>query len=71
MPRYEFSCPTCGQTFEKNLSFHENAGEVRCPSGHRNVRRIYTAPPVMFKGSGFYVTDHRGAPAEGNAKSNS
>jgi putative FmdB family regulatory protein len=59
MPRYEFSCPVCGQTFEKTLSFQETQVGVRCPSGHKNVRRVYTAPLVMFKGSGFYVTDHR------------
>jgi putative FmdB family regulatory protein len=59
MPSYEFSCATCGRTFEKNLPMGASQAEVRCPSGHRRVRRVYSAPPVMFKGSGFYVTDHR------------
>jgi len=62
MPRYEFACPTCGQTFEKVLSFAEDQSGIRCPAGHQGVRRIYSAPPIMFKGSGFYVTDHRSAP---------
>lgn len=68
MPRYEFSCPTCGQTFEKTLSLQESQGSVRCPLGHGHVRRVYSAPSVVFKGSGFYVTDHRAAPAAGQAE---
>ncbi len=59
MPSYEFSCPTCGQIFEKVLPLIGNRSEVLCPSGHRGIQRIYSAPPVIFKGSGFYVTDHR------------
>jgi putative FmdB family regulatory protein len=59
MPVYEFSCPTCGQTFERDLPLLSNRSETRCPSGHRNVRRVYSAPSVVFKGSGFYSTDHR------------
>lgn len=59
MPVYEFSCPSCGQTFEKSLPMSADLKQVRCPSGHPHVRRVYSAPPVMFKGSGFYVTDHR------------
>ena len=61
MPLYEFSCSTCGQTFEKNIPLDASQAELRCPSGHRRVRRIYSALPIMYKGSGFYVTDHRPA----------
>ncbi|MBN2386299.1 MAG: hypothetical protein JXB85_04710 [Anaerolineales bacterium] len=59
MPRYDFTCPICGQTFEKQLSFAENSAQVRCPSGHANVRRVYATPAVVFKGPGWYSTDHR------------
>ena len=59
MPLYEFSCSTCGQTFEKNIPLDASQTEIRCPSGHRRVRRVYSAPAVMYKGTGFYVTDHR------------
>jgi putative FmdB family regulatory protein len=58
MPLYEFYCPTCGQVFEKSLPLNANHAEARCPSGHQNARRLFSAPPVVFKGSGFYVTDH-------------
>jgi len=59
MPVYEFTCSTCGKTFEKNLHFGADQEGVRCPEGHRTVRRLYSAATVLFKGSGFYVTDHR------------
>jgi putative FmdB family regulatory protein len=58
MPSYEFSCLTCGRTFERSLPMGADQVGVRCPAGHQRVRRIYTAAPVFFKGSGFYVTDH-------------
>lgn len=63
MPRYDFSCPVCGQTFEKNLPIGSAPSEVVCPAGHRGARRLYAAPAVVFKGGGFYVTDHRPASA--------
>ena len=68
MPSYEFTCTTCGQTFEKELSMSADHAGVRCPSGHRRVHRLYSVLPVMFKGSGFYVTDHRKMPADETGK---
>jgi putative FmdB family regulatory protein len=69
MPLYEFSCSTCGQTFEKNIPLNASQAELRCPSGHRRVRRVYSALPVMYKGSGFYVTDHHPASPSNVSKS--
>jgi putative FmdB family regulatory protein len=59
MPLYEFSCSICGKTFEKNIPLDQNQSNVRCPSGHKKVHRVYSSIPIMFKGNGFYVTDHR------------
>ncbi len=59
MPVYEFSCSTCGETFEKRIPMDATQSNLRCPKGHKTVKRVYTVPPIMFKGSGFYVTDHR------------
>ena len=56
---YEFTCRTCGLTFSKNLPMSADHSGVRCPSGHHDVRRVYSVPAVQFKGSGFYSTDHR------------
>jgi putative FmdB family regulatory protein len=60
MPTYAFACTECGNRFEKQMSSRENRAEITCPQGHRAVRRVYTAPQVVFKGSGWYKTDQRG-----------
>jgi putative FmdB family regulatory protein len=69
MPLYEFSCSTCGRKFERNLPFDSNREGLRCPVGHHRVRRLYAAPPVTFKGSGFYVTDHPASSSGSDDKS--
>jgi putative FmdB family regulatory protein len=60
MPLYDFSCTECGVKFEKRVPFQTNQADVTCPKGHRAVRRIISPPQVVFKGSGWYSTDHRG-----------
>jgi len=60
MPTYTFRCETCGVVFDKFLSFHDDQSRVTCPNGHATVHRVFRPPAVVFKGSGFYVTDHRG-----------
>jgi putative FmdB family regulatory protein len=59
MPSYDFSCSTCSQVFEKYIPFSGSLFDVSCPAGHKHARRIYRAPQVVFKGSGWYSTDHR------------
>ncbi len=59
MPRYDFSCNVCGLTFERTIPFNGSLDQVTCPNGHHQVRRLYSVPAVVFKGSGFYVTDNR------------
>ncbi len=60
MPTYTFRCETCGLVFDKFLSFHDDQSRVTCPNGHPTVHRVFRPPAVVFKGSGFYVTDNRG-----------
>lgn len=59
MPIYEYECLTCGVTFEKRQSFSEEP-IAECPNGHSSTRRLIAAPAIVFKGSGFYVTDSKG-----------
>lgn len=59
MPVYNFICSECGAHFEHWLSFQDANKTVMCPKGHPHTRRVLTIPTVVFKGSGFYVTDHR------------
>lgn len=59
MPVYSFVCPTCGLRFDEKMSFQQDAHSATCPKGHEGARRVFSAPQVVFKGSGFYITDHR------------
>jgi putative FmdB family regulatory protein len=61
MPLYDFSCTKCGAIFEKHVPFQANKTNVTCPKGHRVVRRIFSPPQVVFKGSGWYSTDQGGS----------
>lgn len=69
MPLYDFACAQCGEKFEKQLPFSGSQQDVTCPRGHRAVQRIYAPPQVVFKGSGWYITDHRKASAPGSSTS--
>jgi putative FmdB family regulatory protein len=56
MPIYEYRCPK-GHTFEVLQSFSDDPVTV-CEEHGAPVARIYRAPAVHFKGSGFYNTDY-------------
>jgi putative FmdB family regulatory protein len=60
MPTYEYRCPECGTDFEK---FQKMSDEpvADCPScGAKAQRRLSAGAGLLFKGSGFYITDYRG-----------
>lgn len=57
MPIYEYECLECGISFDRLQRFGEPAPEA-CPNGHKKVHRLLSQPAIIFKGSGFYVTDH-------------
>jgi len=58
MPTYDFECVKCHHKFEQKRSFSDD-GSADCPRCHGEARRLFSVVPVIFKGSGFYVTDHR------------
>ena len=66
MPVYEYICDTCQGNFEVRRSF-DDQGTPPCPTcnGTGRVRRKFSTPAIVFKGSGFYVTDSRGKNAAG------
>lgn len=69
MPIYEYACDECGTRFERKQKFSEDP--VReCPACGSEVRRVLHPAGIIFKGSGFYVTDNRGANSA-SASSNS
>ena len=71
MPRYDYRCVECDYQFELVQSFQE-AGQGACPLCAGAGRRVYYAPPVIYKGSGFYTTDYGRPkpPAENGAARN-
>ena len=59
MPTYEYECTVCGHAFEQFQSI--TAPPVKqCPVCRKKVRRLIGGgSALLFKGSGFYITDYR------------
>lgn len=72
MPIYTYHCDNCGVQFERQQKFTD-APLTRCPEcSKKTLRKVYQPVGIVFKGSGFYATDHRspsGARREGASKS--
>jgi len=59
MPTYEYVCDECGARFEVFQSITAPPRST-CPNGHHAVRRLISGGSgLLFKGSGFYITDYR------------
>ncbi len=59
MPLYEYQCQVCGVRFERRQHVSDRPVKV-CPECGGEVQRLYQPVGIVFKGKGFYVTDHRG-----------
>jgi putative FmdB family regulatory protein len=69
MPIYTYRCSSCGVQFERQQHF-EDAPLVKCPEcGKRSLKKIYSPAGIIFKGSGWYSTDHRSPSAQTPARS--
>lgn len=62
MPTYEYECNDCGIRFERKQSMLDEPIRV-CPECDGSVRRVLFPVGIVFKGSGFYVTDNRSGSA--------
>ena len=58
MPTYQYACNACNHEFEIFQDFQE-ASLTICPECDGEIRKIYSAVGVVFKGSGFYKTDSK------------
>jgi len=58
MPTYEYACKTCGEHIDVVQSFGDEPLTV-CPACGGELRKVFGAVGVVFKGSGFYKTDSR------------
>ena len=59
MPTYEYRCTSCSHEFEKFQRMSEEPG-AECPEcGAKSERLLSGGAGLLFKGSGFYITDYR------------
>jgi putative FmdB family regulatory protein len=59
MPIYTYRCENCGVQFDRQQSFSDPP-LTRCPEcNKKTLRKVYLPVGIVFKGSGFYATDHR------------
>jgi putative FmdB family regulatory protein len=72
MPTYDYRCDACGNVFEVFQSFSEDPLS-KCPEGNcaGEVKKIFSAPGISFKGSGFYKNDSRSKSSSSSSSSSS
>lgn len=71
MPTYDYECEKCGHRFELFQTMSEER-KKRCPKCKGKLRRLIgTGAGMIFKGSGFYVTDYRSDSYKNQKKSES
>ncbi|WP_424536402.1 FmdB family zinc ribbon protein [Sphaerisporangium viridialbum] len=58
MPTYQYACTACGEGLEVVQRFSDDA-LTTCPSCEGQLRKVFSAVGIVFKGSGFYRTDNR------------
>ena len=58
MPLYEYECESCGVRFERRQHMEDDPIKT-CPECCGDVHRLIQPVGIIFKGSGFYVTDNR------------
>ena len=58
MPLYDYQCSNCGKVTEVRHGFNDTHDEP-CASCGGKLTRVFNPAPILFKGSGFYITDSR------------
>ena len=70
MPIYEYQCESCEHKFEVQQKFSDPPIES-CVKCGKTVRKLISAPGIMFKGTGWYVTDYSNKLKDPNASKSS
>ena len=71
MPVYTYRCDSCGVQFERHQFFND-APLKTCPECRKkSLRKVITPTKIIFKGSGFYATDHKSASGNGSRETKS
>ena len=59
MPVYTYRCTNCGFVFDQQQKFSDSP-LTKCPECEKKtLQKVYQPVGIVFKGSGFYATDHR------------
>lgn len=66
LPTYEYHCPKCKATYELRQGFDAETTQKCEECGKGIAKRVLHAPPVVFKGSGWYITDSKSRSAAVN-----
>ncbi len=66
MPIYEYECSVCKCHFDKKQSYSDEP-VAYCPQCKGKSQRVMVPAPVIFKGSGFYVTDYPSSGSKGSS----
>lgn len=67
MPIYEYKCDHCKNIVEEHQSIHDKP-LAKCKKCGGALKRIFSPAGIIFKGSGFYATDHGGSKNESKPK---
>ncbi|MCX4511438.1 MULTISPECIES: FmdB family zinc ribbon protein [Streptomyces] len=70
MPTYQYQCTECGEGLEAVQKFTDDA-LTECPSCDGRLKKVFSAVGIVFKGSGFYRNDSRGASSSSTPSSTS
>ncbi|MBE1587846.1 FmdB family zinc ribbon protein [Nonomuraea angiospora] len=70
MPTYQYACNDCGEQLEVVQKFTDDALTI-CPACEGNLRKVFSAVGIVFKGSGFYRTDNRSSSTSTSTASSS
>ncbi|HVB61230.1 MAG TPA: FmdB family zinc ribbon protein [Ktedonobacteraceae bacterium] len=65
MPTYEYVCRSCEHRFEQWQKMTDDPLQI-CPECGGHVRRVLYPAGIVFKGSGFYSTDHSASGSVGS-----
>jgi putative FmdB family regulatory protein len=64
MPLYDYRCAQCGAVTEIRHGFNDSH-DAPCEACGGTLSRVFNPAPIVFKGSGFYITDSRPSPSGG------
>lgn len=70
MPTYEYACKKCGERFDVVQSFKDKSLRTH-PGCGGDVQKVFHPAGIIFKGSGFYVTDSKSSSSKSSSRSSS